>query len=325
MRALETLARQCDELAGMDFSFLFDKARNLFAIGFNVTEGRRDLSFYDLLASEARLCSYLAIAEGQVPQDHWFALGRLLVAPGGEPILVSWSGSMFEYLMPLLVMPNYRGTLLDRACKTAVELQIEYGNSRGVPWGVSESGFNQGDVQQIYQYRAFGVPGLGLKRGLAEDLVIAPYATVLALMVAPREASENLQRLARDGREGAFGFYEAVDYTPSRLPPDESSATVRSYMAHHQGMSLLALVSLLRDLPMQRRFMSRPLLKAADLLLQERLPKTEASVLPEDLELEETRPRFGEGEDVMRVFKSPDVADAGDSSPFQWPLSCRHQ
>ena len=305
VRALETLASYCEELAGMDFSFLFDKARNLFAIGFNVTEGRRDLSFYDLLASEARLCSYLAIAEGQVPQDHWFSLGRLLVAPGGEPILVSWSGSMFEYLMPLLVMPSYRGTLLDRACKTAVELQIEYGNSRGVPWGVSESGFNQGDVQQIYQYRAFGVPGLGLKRGLAEDLVIAPYATVLALMVAPREASENLQRLARDGREGAFGFYEAVDYTPSRLPPDESSATVRSYMAHHQGMSLLALVSLLRDLPMQRRFMSRPLLKAADLLLQERLPKTEASVLPEDLELEETRPRFGEGEDVMRVFKSP--------------------
>ncbi|PYL79911.1 MAG: cyclic beta 1-2 glucan synthetase, partial [Verrucomicrobia bacterium] len=305
MRALETLAGQCDELAGMDFSFLFDKARNLFAVGFNVTEGRRDLSFYDLLASEARLCSYLAIAEGQVPQDHWFALGRLLVAPSGEPILVSWIGSMFEYLMPLLVMPNYRGTLLDRACKTAVELQIEYGNSRGVPWGVSESGFNQGDVKQTYQYRAFGVPGLGLKRGLAEDLVIAPYATVLALMVAPREASENLQRLARDGREGDFGFYEAVDYTPSRLPPDESSATVRSYMAHHQGMSLLALVSSLRELPMQRRFMSRPLLKTADLLLQERLPKTEASVLPEDLELEETRLRFGEGEDVMRVFKGP--------------------
>src|SRR5437588_466667 len=225
LRALETLASQCDELAGMDFSFLFDKARNLFAIGFNVTEGRRDLSFYDLLASEARLCSYLAIAVGQVPQEHWFALGRLLVAPGGEPILVSWSGSMFEYS--------------------------------------------------------------------------------LALLVAPREASENLQRLARDGREGAFGFYEAVDYTPSRLPPDESSVTVRSYMAHHQGMSLLALVSLLRDLPMQRRFMSRPLLKSADLLLQERLPKAEASVLPEDLELEETRPRFGEGEDVMRVFKSP--------------------
>jgi len=290
VRALETIAGQCDELARMDFSFLFDKARNLFSIGFNVTEGRRDQSFYDLLASEARLCSYLAIADGQVPLDHWFALGRLLVAPGGEPILVSWSGSMFEYLMPLLVMPSYRGTLLDSACKTAVELQIEYGNSRGVPWGVSESGFNQGDVKQTYQYRAFGVPGLGLKRGLAEDLVIAPYATALALLVAPREASQNLLRLARDGREGDFGFYEAVDYTPSRLPPDESSVTVRSYMAHHQGMCLLALVSSLRDSPMQRRFMSRPLLKAAELLLQERLPKTEATVLPEDLQLEETRP-----------------------------------
>src|SRR4029079_14459848 len=157
----------------------------------------------------------------------------------------------------------YSGTVLTGACQTAVELQIEYGNSQGVPWGVSESAFNQGDAHQIYQYRAFGVPGLGLKRGLTEDLVIAPYATALALLVAPREASENLQRLARDGREGAFGFYEALDYTPSRLPPDESSVTVRSYMAHHQGMSLLALVSVLRDGPMQRRFMSRPLLKAA--------------------------------------------------------------
>jgi cyclic beta-1,2-glucan synthetase len=186
-----------------------------------------------------------------------------------------------------------------------VRLQIEYGNSREVAWGISESGFNQIDLHSNYQYRAFGVPGLGLKRGLAEDLVIAPYATVMALMIAPRPACENLQRLAREGREGAYGFFEAVDYTPSRLPPNESSVTVRSFMAHHQGMSLLALLSLLRGRPMQRRFMSRPLLKAAELLLQERLPKTEASVLPEDLELEEARPRFAEGEDVMRIFKSP--------------------
>ena len=278
--ALETLARQCDELAAMDFTFLFDPARDLFSIGFNVTERRRDASFYDLLASEARLCSYVAIAQGQVPQDHWFSLGRLLVASRGEPILVSWSGSMFEYLMPLLVMPNYENTLLDHTCKAAVRQQIEYGQARGVPWGISESGYNRTDVQLNYQYRAFGVPGLGLKRGLAEDLVIAPYASAMALMVAPREACENLQRLAAEGREGAYGFYEAVDYTPSRLPPDESSVTVRSFMAHHQGMSLLALVYLLRDLPMQRRFLSRPLLKAADLLLQERVPKTEANVLP---------------------------------------------
>ncbi len=305
LHRLEALARQSDELAAMDFTFLFDATRNLFSIGFNVTEGRRDLSYYDLLASEARLCSYVAIAQGQVPQEHWFALGRLLVAPHGEPVLVSWSGSMFEYLMPMLVMPSYEGTLLDHACRSAVAQQIEYGRARAVPWGISESGYYQTDLRHNYQYRAFGVPGLGLKRGLSGDLVIAPYATVMALMVAPREACENLLRLTSEGREGAYGYYEAIDYTPSRLPPDEKSETVRSFMAHHQGMSLLALDYLLCGLPMQRRFMSRPLLKAADLLLQERVPKAEANVLPEDLELEESRPGFGEGENVMRVFTNP--------------------
>ena len=196
---------------------------------------------------------------------------------------------MFEYLMPLLVMPNYENTLLDHTCRAAVRQHIEYGKLRGVPWGISESGYNRTDVQLNYQYRAFGVPGLGLKRGLAEDLVIAPYATALALMVSPKEACENLQRLAADGRVGAYGFHEAVDYTPARLPPDETSATIKSFMAHHQGMSLLALVNLLHDCPMQRRFIACPLLKAADLLLQERVPKTVASVFVEDLKLEESR------------------------------------
>jgi cellobiose phosphorylase len=303
--ALETLARQSDELAAMDFTFLFDPARDLFSTGFNVTERRGDPSFYDLLASEARLCSYVTIAMGQVPQDHWFSMGRLLVASRGEPILISWNGSMFEYLMPLLVMPNYENTLLDHTCQVAVQQQIEYGKLRGVPWGFSESGYNRTDIHLNYQYRAFGVPGLGLKRGLAEELVIAPYATALALMIAPRAACENLQRLAVEGREGAFGFYEAVDYTPSRLPPDETSATIRSFMAHHQGMSLLALVNLLRDNPMQRRFMACPLLKAADLLLQERVPKTAASVFAEDLTLETARTPSGESEGVMRVFTDP--------------------
>jgi cellobiose phosphorylase len=303
--ALETLARQSDELAAMDFTFLFDPAKDLFSIGFNVTERRCDPGFYDLLAAEARLGSYVAIALGQVPQDHWFSLGRLLVASRGEPILVSWSGSMFEYLMPLLVMPNYENTLLDHTCRAAVQQQIEYGKLRGVPWGISESGYNRTDVHLNYQYRAFGVPGLGLKRGLADDLVIAPYATAMALMVSPVEACENLQRLAVEGREGAYGFYEAVDYTPTRLPPDESSATIRSFMAHHQGMSLLALVNLLRDYPMQRRFMACPLLKAADLLLQERVPKTAASLFAEDLKLEKSRTFAGNGEAVMRVFTNP--------------------
>ena len=303
--ALEALAKQCDELAAMDFAFLFNTARDLFSTGFNVTERRFDTGFYDLLASEARLCSYVAIALGQVPQDHWFSMGRLLVASHGEPILVSWSGSMFEYLMPLLVMPNYENTLLDHTCLAAVQQQIEYGKLRGVPWGISESGYNRTDVQLNYQYRAFGVPGLGLKRGLAEDLVIAPYATAMALMVSPVEACENLQRLAAEGRAGAYGFHEAVDYTPARLPPEETSVTIRSFMAHHQGMSLLALVNLLHDCPMQRRFMACPLLKAADLLLQERVPKTAASVFIDDLKLEESRTPSGEGESVMRVFTNP--------------------
>ncbi len=300
---LETLAQQGVELAAMDFTFLFDPARDLFSTGFNVTERRRDTSFYDLLASEARLCSYVAIALGQVPQDHWFSMGRLLVAPRGEPMLVSWSGSMFEYLMPLLVMPNYENTLLDHTCKAAVQQQIEYGKLRGVPWGISESGYNRTDVHLNYQYRAFGVPGLGLKRGLTGDLVIAPYATAMALMVAPVEACGNLQRLAAEGRAGAYGFYEAVDYTPRRLPPGKTSATIRSFMVHHQGMSLLALVNLLRDYPMQRRFMACPLLKATDLLLQERVPKTAASVFAEDSVVETSRTLSGEG--VMRVFTNP--------------------
>jgi cellobiose phosphorylase len=304
MLALDALAKQSDELAAaMDFTFLYDQARDLFCTGFNVAERRTDTSFYDLLASEARLCGYVAIALGQVSQKHWFSLGRLLVAQRGEPILVSWSGSMFEYLMPLLVMPNYENTLLDHTCKSVVQRQIEYGELRGVPWGVSESGYNLTDVHLNYQYRAFGVPGLGLKRGLAEDLVIAPYATALALMVAPREACENMQRLATEGREGPYGFYEAVDYTPSRLPPDKTSATVESFMAHHQGMSLLALDNLLRDYPMQRRFMACPWLKATDLLLQERVPRTAASVFSEEPAPEAVRPPADER--AMRIFTNP--------------------
>jgi len=306
--ALQTLADQSAKLAEMDFSFLFDSPRELFSIGFNVTERRKDASFYDLLASEARLCSYVAVAQGQVSQDHWFSLGRLLVSLRGDPVLASWSGSMFEYLMPLLVMPSYENTLLDETCKGAVRQQIEYGRMRDVPWGISESGYNWTDVHLNYQYRAFGVPGLGLKRGLAEDLVIAPYATAMALMVAPREACDNLQQLAAEGREGAYGFYEAVDYTPSRLPPGQSSVTIRSFMAHHQGMSLLALAYRLLDRPMQRRFGSNPSFRAADLLLQERVPNTHAKILSEEYELIKARKFVGEGEGLMRLFTNPDLA-----------------
>lgn len=308
---LEKLADQSDRMAAMDFTFLYDRARDLFTVGFNVAERRKDKSFYDLLASEARLCSYVAIALGQIPQDHWFSLSRLLVAPKNEPMLISWSGSMFEYLMPMLVMPTYENTLLDRTCRSAVLHQREYGALRGVPWGISESGYNQTDAQLNYQYRAFGVPGQGLKRGLAEDLVIAPYASALALMVAPLKACENLQRLANEKREGAYGFFEAVDYTPSRLPPGEKSVTIRSFMAHHLGMSLLSMDNLIHRDPMPRRFLACPMLKAAELLLQERMPRTSASVFIKDLDMEMSERLSGENEGTMRVYTNPSSSAPG--------------
>src|SRR5208337_760526 len=210
--AIERLALQSGELARMEYDFLYDKVRHLLAIGYNVGERRLDSSYYDLLASESRFSSFVAIAQGKLPQESWFALGRLLTTVGGEPVLLSWSGSMFEYLMPLLVMPTYENTLLDQSCKAAVERQIEYGKKRAVPWGISESGYNAIDIHLNYQYRAFGVPGLGFQRGLAEDLVIAPYASALALMVAPEKACLNLEQLTVAGFEGKFGFYEAIDY-----------------------------------------------------------------------------------------------------------------
>ncbi len=275
--AIEALAVQAAGFAQMQYDFLFDRARQLLTIGYNVSEHRADQSYYDLLASEARLCSFVAIAQGHVPQDNWFAMGRMLVSSGGEPMLLSWSGSMFEYLMPLVVMPTYENTLLDQTYKAAVDRQMEYGLQRGVPWGVSESGYNAVDAQLNYQYRAFGVPGTGLKRGLADDLVIAPYASVLALMVAPEEACVNLERLSREGFEGTYGLYEAVDYTPSRVPRGQLYVIIRSFMAHHQGMSLLAFAHLLLERPMQKRFGSDPLFQATTLLLQERVPRAMAT------------------------------------------------
>jgi cellobiose phosphorylase len=273
---IENLALQAGEFAQMEYGFLYNKERHLFSIGYNVGDRRQDTGFYDLLASEARLTTFVAIAQGQVSQESWFALGRLLAMTRGEPTLLSWSGSMFEYLMPLLVMPTYANTLLDKTYVAAVARQIEYGKQRNVAWGISECGYNTVDASFNYQYRAFGVPGLGLKRGLADDLVIAPYASALSLMVAPEAACANLQRLAAEGMAGKFGLYEAVDYTPSRLPRGQSCAVIRSFMAHHQGMSLLALAYHLLDRPMQNRFESDPQFQATMLLLQERVPKTAA-------------------------------------------------
>jgi cyclic beta-1,2-glucan synthetase len=308
LKSIDNLVDLCRELALMDFEFLYDTVSGLLSIGYDVGERRRDPACYDLLASEARLASFMLIAQEQLPQKHWFALGRLLTSHGGHVSLISWSGSMFEYLMPQLVMPSYDNTLLAQTCKAAVARQIEYGRQRAVPWGISESCYNATDMHQVYQYRAFGVPGLGLKRGLGEDLVIAPYASALALMVMPLEACRNLQTLAANDFLGAYGFFEAIDYTPSRVPRGKNHAIVRAFMAHHQGMSLLALEYVLLKQPMQRRFMSDPLVRATDLLLQERVPKKGATLHPHAAEVTAAaRPPEAETGSIMRVFTDPNT------------------
>ncbi len=269
----------------MDWKFLYDRQGGIFSIGFRLADaegpGRLDTSYYDLLASESRLASFIAIARGEVPQEHWFRLSRALVSVEGRATLVSWSGSMFEYLMPLLVLRSHPETLLENTCQAVVRAQILYGRRHGVPWGISESAFNVVDPHGDHQYKAFGVPGLGLKRGLAEDLVIAPYATALAAMVDPAGAAANFRRLAREGAAGRFGFDEALDYTPRRTfgangepAPDPARVhIVRAFFAHHQGMSLVALANAVLEAPMVRRFHSDPRVQATEPLLQERVPR----------------------------------------------------
>lgn len=271
---LQRLAAQCYAFADMEYDFLYDRAQHLLTIGYNADEHHCDNSFYDLLASEARLSSFVAIAQGKIPQDNWFALGRRLTTAGNTPVLLSWSGSMFEYLMPSLVMPVYENTLLDEMEIGTVKKQIEYGEQLGIPWGISESCYNVVDAHLTYQYRAFGIPGLGFKRGLGQDMVIAPYATVLALMVDPQAACRNLERMRGRGFEGRYGFYEAIDFTPERLSRGQSHAVIQTFMAHHQGMGLLALANTLLDKPMHKRFEADTQFQTALLLLQEQVPKT---------------------------------------------------
>lgn len=305
---LDDLARQCDELSNVEYDFLYDKTQHLLAIGYNAEEHRRDNSFYDLLASEARLGNFVAIAQGKIPQESWFSLGRQLTSIGSAPALLSWSGSMFEYLMPLLVMPSYENTLLDQTHKAVVQKQIDYGNKRDVPWGISESGYNMIDANMNYQYKAFGVPGTGFKRGLGEELVISPYASVMALMVMPEEACQNLQLMAKKGFAGTYGFYEAIDYTPSRLPRGQEHVIIHSFMVHHQGMALLSLSHLLLNQPMQKRFKADVQFQATLLLLQERIPRVTTLSAPNihiaDAASEVTR----EDDAFMRVIGTPQTA-----------------
>ena len=287
-RAAKSLERRITDIGAtvgrmfdaMKFNFLFDPARQLLSIGYRVTDGSLDPNCYDLLASEARLASFVAIAKGDVPARHWFRLGRPMTPVVRGPALISWSGSMFEYLMPSLVMRAPLGSLLEQTNRLVVRRQMKYGGELRVPWGVSESAFNARDLEFTYQYSNFGVPGLGLKRGLSENAVIAPYATALASMVDAEAAVLNFARLFLAGGLGRFGWYEALDYTPSRLAEGETVAIVRAYMAHHQGMTLVAIADALLDGAMRARFHSEPIVQATELLLQERTPRDVAVARP---------------------------------------------
>ena len=315
-RRSESLARRAAAFAdGMNFRFLYDPQRRILSIGYRLADaegpGRLDLSYYDLLASEARLASFIAIAKGDLPETHWFHLGRLITSVDGMPTLLSWSATLFEYLMPLLVMRSYPDTLLDQTCRMVVRRQIEYATERGVPWGMSESAYNLVDLHDNYQYKAFGVPGLGLKRGLGDELVVAPYATALASMLEPARAARNFRRLAATGLDGAYGYYEAIDYTHGRIDEPGSTAkqadraqgvVVRAFLAHHQGMTLVALSNALLGDLMVQRFHADPRVQATELLLQERVPRQAPIAQPRPVE--ETHVAAPTPSTAVRRFRS---------------------
>ena len=303
---LAALAERTAGLAAeMDFSFLLDPDNKLLAVGFRVGENALDQSHFDLLASEARLASFVGIAKGDLPPSHWFRLGRSMTPMGVEAALISWSGSMVEYLMPLLVMRSPPESILDTTYRAVVRRQIEYGNERQIPWGISEAAYAARDIHLVYQYRAFGVPGLGFERGLSEDLVVAPYATLLATMIEPRDAMANLIRLNGLGAMGSYGYYEALDFTPSRLPESGEMVLVRAYMAHHQAMSLVSLANVVLSGFCRDLFHSDPSVRGAELLLHERVPRDVELARPRAEEVAEAAHPLEEAKGVVRRISSP--------------------
>jgi cyclic beta-1,2-glucan synthetase len=315
---LDHLAKRAVALFdGMNFRFLYDPQRQLFTIGYRLADdegpGRRDPSYYDLLASEARLASFLAIAKGDVPESHWFHLGRAVTSVRGAPVLLSWSATMFEYLMPLLVMRSYPDTLLDESCRLVVRRQIEYASARGVPWGISECAYNIVDRHDTFQYKAFGIPGLGLKRGLGDELVVAPYATALAAIIDPSRSATNLRRLTAAGLDGDYGYFDAVDYTARGADSEHAEASspatgtvVRTYFAHHAGMTLVALSNALLGDSMVKRFHADPRVQATELLLQERVPRHTLTIQPRPLD--EMRVVAPPPSMPLRRYRSPHTA-----------------
>ncbi len=262
----------CEIIDNTDFSYLYNKENGLFSIGFNEEENNQTDNYYDLLASEARQASLVAIAKKDIPSKHWNNLSRTLTTLGKYKGLISWSGTAFEYLMPNINIKKYEGSLLDESCKFMVMSQIKYSNRLGIPWGISEAAFNLKDLNANYQYKAFGLPWLGLKRGLGDEMVVSTYGGVLAISDYPKEVLQNLKTLESYGMFGKYGFFESIDYTPSRLPSGKKYAVVETYMAHHQALILLSINNLINDNILQKRFMQNPEIKAIDILLQEKMP-----------------------------------------------------
>ncbi|MBE0697876.1 MAG: hypothetical protein IH586_13220, partial [Anaerolineaceae bacterium] len=287
----------------MDFRFLYEPDRRIFHIGYNLEAAMLDRNFYDLLASEARIASLIAIAKGEVNQEHWVYLNRPVTEVDGRRVLLSWSATMFEYLMPPLFLRSYKGTLLDESARGAVQHQMTYAREKGVPWGISEAGFYRFDNNQSYQYRAFGVPGLGFKRGLGDDLVIAPYASLMAMPIFPHEVMANIQKMIALKMLGLYGFFESTDFTSERMPLDRKYQIVYEYMAHHQGMILLALANSLCDNIMIQRMHSNPAIRSVELLLQEQVP----------FDVPDQGPEAGEVKGIQRRVTPP-------VELFPWPV-----
>jgi cyclic beta-1,2-glucan synthetase len=302
----DRLGERCESFVQeMRFDFLYDAQRHVFHIGYNVESGRLDANYYDLLASEARIASLVAIARGDVPQEHWLHLARPLAEFEGARCLLSWSGTMFEYLMPALFMESYPGTLLDESCRVAIEQHIKYGADNNIPWGTSEASYYNFDAAQVYQYQAFGVPNLGYKRGLSHDRVVAPYASLLALPFMPQAVMDNLASLENLKMWGLYGFYESIDFTPERLKTGEEHAIIRSFMVHHQGMILVMLSNYLFDKGMIRRFHADPRMESVELLLQEQTSSQAPTEHPRHQQFDAVRPSPAIPLDPWRV--SPDA------------------
>lgn len=284
---------------------LYDPKRQLFSIGYNVEEGMLTRSYYDLLASEARLASFIAIARGEIDKKHWFRLGRKLTKVDGSKGLVSWAGTMFEYFMPLLVMRNFKNSLLDATYSFVVKAQKKYGQKRKIPWGVSESAYFAFDPALNYQYKAFGVPELGFKRGLGNELVVAPYATVLALTIDPKGAVNNIASLKSSGLDGEYGFYESIDYTPARAAFNGQGLIIKNFMVHHQGMIMLSLTNYFNDNIMQKRFHESPQIRSAEVLLQERMPYNVGIVKEHQEEYQPLKRKVQDVPEVIRKYGVP--------------------